>query len=72
MRPDIFDSEANLGVGVQNFLDQVLAAGRDEAGDQVVTVQYLFVQSISIWIFKRQVTAGHSIKDDAAAPNIRV
>ncbi len=72
MRPDVFDSEARLGVSIQNFLDQVLAARRDEARDQVVTVQYLFIQSISVWVFKRQVTAGHGIKDDAAAPHIRV
>ena len=72
MLSDIFDCEASLGVSVQNFLDQVLAGSGDEAWDQVVTVQYLFVQSISIWIFKRQVAARHGIKDDAAAPNIRI
>ena len=72
MLSDIFDCEASLGVSVQNFLDQVLAGSGDEAWDQVVTVQYLFVQSISIWIFKRQVATGHSIKNDAAAPNIRI
>ena len=33
MRADIFDCEARLGVGVQNFLDQILAAGWDESWD---------------------------------------
>jgi len=43
MQPDIFHSEPSLGVGVYNFLDQVLAAGWDESWDQVLAVQYLFV-----------------------------
>lgn len=69
---DVLRSEALGRVGVQNLLDQVATRLGDDAGDQVVAVQYFLVQLAGVRVLEWQVAARHRVQNDAGRPDIRV
>jgi len=70
--PYLGNGQSGGGVGVQNSFDQVFGGLRDKTWDQKVAVQDLFVQLACVWVFEGEVSAGHSVQNDSAAPDIRI
>jgi hypothetical protein len=56
MLPDIFDRITSLRVCVQDLFNQVLAISRDETWDQIVAIENLLIQLVSVGVFKGQIT----------------
>ena len=56
MLPDVFDCVTRLRVRVQDLFNQVLAISRDETWDQIVAIENLLIQLVSVGVFKGQIT----------------
>ena len=69
---DVIHEESLLRICVEDFPDQVFGSFRNYPWDQIVAVQNLLVQFTCVWIFKRKITASHSIKNNTTAPNVRI
>ena len=72
MLPYIGDCYSCVGISVQNLLDKVSTSFRNETREKVVATQDFLVEFACIWVFKRQVAAGHSVENDAARPDVRI
>ena len=56
MFADLLDLIAFLWISVQDTPNQVLSFLRDELGHLKLSIEYLFVEQGSVWIFKRKET----------------
>lgn len=70
--PNIVHRESFNWVCVQNFLYQIFGGLGDESRNEVVAVQYLFIEFAGVGVLEGEVATSHGVEDDAAAPNIRV
>ena len=70
MVPNFIDAVSLLWVGIKDASDDVLALSRQELRQGVFGSHDLLVEVRSLWVFERQVTADHRVKDNATAPNI--
>ena len=57
-------------VCIKDFCNQISAVRADEIRDSVVSVQDFLVQHVSFWVFKRQISADHSVEDDTTRPDV--
>ena len=70
--PDVLHSVPLVRISVQNLPYQILARLRNETGDEVIAIQNLLVKFTGIRIFKWQIATGHSIENNAGAPDIGI
>ena len=71
MGADVFYRITVNWISVEYFSYKFFAARTDKARYQIIAVQNLFVEFVSVWIFKWQITTRHCVQDDPAAPYIR-
>jgi len=70
MAANLFEGESSRRVRVENFGDQVFALGGYVRWKGVLAIQYFLVQFVCVWIFKREVSAEHSVQDNATGPDV--
>jgi len=68
--PDLFYPVTLNWVSLQNLGNEMGAVGGEEPRQFILASHYFFVQIRSLWVFKGQETAHHSIKYDTTTPNV--
>jgi len=61
---NVGDANSSLRIGVEDLLNKVFALRREKLGHCVLCSHDLFVQVRRLWVFERQVSCDHGVKDD--------
>lgn len=67
---DVPSCEALRGVCVEDSLHEIAAVIADKLRDRVVCVQDLLVEHVCLRVLEGQITADHSVENNAARPDI--
>jgi hypothetical protein len=63
---------AEFRVCVEHFRDHVCCIRGNKVRQSILAFEDLLVESRSVWVFERQISTDHSIKDDATTPDVNL